>query len=74
MKYVVVDIGCIECGEASAVLGIFDSKNKAEEISKKYDEIQEKNWTGQHYFKIFEVKDENIELYNEKSYLKHIKW
>lgn len=72
MKYVVVDIGCLECGEASAVLGIFDDKNKAKKVMEKYDKIQSKNLTGQHHFKIFEVKDENIELYDEKSYLKHI--
>lgn len=74
MKYVVVDIGCIECCEASAVLGIFDNKNKAKEIMDKYYEIQSENWTGQHSFKIFEVKEENIELYDEKTYLKHLKW
>ena len=74
MKYVVVDIGCIECGEGSAVLGIFENKEKAQKISKKYEEIQSNNWTGQHYFEIFEVKEENVELYDEKTYLKHLWW
>ena len=41
---------------------------------KKYDKIQSDNWTGQHYFEIVEIKEENIELYDEKSYLKHIEW
>lgn len=74
MKYVVVDIGCIECGEESAILGIFNDKNKAEKVRKKYDKIQEENWTGQHHFEIFEIKEENIELYDEQTYLKHIEW
>ena len=33
MKYVVLDIGCIECGEQSAILGIFDNKQKAKEVN-----------------------------------------
>lgn len=74
MKYVVLDIGCIECGEQSAILGIFDDEKKAKEVMKKYDKIQSDNWTGQHYFEIVEVKEENIELYDEKSYLKHLEW
>lgn len=74
MKYVVVDIGCIECGEQSAVLGIFTNKRKAEETRKKYSEIHSNNWHGQHHFEIFEVKKENVELYNEKTYLKLLEW
>ena len=74
MKYVVLDIGCIECGEQSAILGIFDNKQKAKEVMEKYSKIQSDNWTGQHYFEIVEVKEENIELYDKKSYLKHLEW
>ena len=74
MKYVVLDIGCIECGEQSAILGIFDNKQKAKEVMEKYEKIQSSNWTGQHHFEIMEVKEENIELYDEKSYLKHLEW
>jgi len=74
MKYVVLDIGCIECGEQSAILGIFDDKKKAQKVRDKYSEIQENNWTGQHFFEIVEVKEENVELYDKKSYLKHLEW
>lgn len=73
MKYVVVDIGCIECSEQSSVLGIFTNKKQAEEVQEKYSEVQSNNWTGQHYFEIFEVKEENVELYDEETYLKHLK-
>lgn len=72
MKYIVLDIGCIECGEKSAILGIFNNKQKAEEVMEKYDKIQSDNWVGQHYFEIVEVKEENVELYNEETYLKHL--
>lgn len=74
MKYVVVDIGCIECGEESTVLGIFFDKETAEKVAEKYKKIQRENWTGQHYFEIFEVNKENVELYDKKSYLKRIEW
>lgn len=74
MKYVVLDIGCIECGEQSAILGIFDDKKKAEKVRDKYSEIQENNWQGQHFFEIVEIKEENVELYDKKSYLKHLEW
>lgn len=71
MKYVVVDIGCIECGEPSSVLGIFTDKEKAIEISKKCEEYQEKNWTGQHDFEIYEVDKENKLI--DKYYIKGLK-
>ena len=35
MKYIVVDIGCIECGEPSDILGVFTDRQKAEEVMKK---------------------------------------
>lgn len=74
MKYVVVDIGCIECGEQSGVLGIFTNKKEAEKVAKKYKEIQSNNWCGQHFFEIFEVKEEDVEVYDEETYLKHLEW
>ena len=59
MKYVAVDIGCIECGEGSSVLGIFDNKEEAIKILKKCEEYQEEHWHGQHCFEIFEITEEN---------------
>lgn len=32
MKYVLADIGCIECGEKSSLLGIFNNLKEANEI------------------------------------------
>ena len=74
MKYVALDIGCIECDEVSTILGIFDDKEKAEEIIEKYEEIQCKNWTGQHHFEVIKIKKENKELYTKKTYLERISW
>lgn len=59
MKYVLVDIGCIECGEKSSVLGIFDDLDEAYKIGNQCKKYQEENWRGQHSFEIFEVNKEN---------------
>lgn len=53
--YVAVDIGCIECGETSAVLGIFESEVDANEACDEHSKRQEEHWGGQHYFEVFGV-------------------
>ena len=54
--FVAVDIGCIECGEDSNVLGIFATKEQADKVCDKAREEQLKNWRGQHIFEVFESK------------------
>ena len=54
--FVAVDIGCIECGEPSAVLGIFEDAEEANRVLDAAAEEQERNWRGQHSFKLFEVE------------------
>ena len=56
--YVVVDVGCIECEEPSTVLYVGEDLEKAKEIRFKYEEKQEQDWHGQHYFEIYLVKEE----------------
>ena len=71
-KYIVVDIGCIECGEPSCILGIFTDKEKAYKVRDKYKEIQSNYWSGQHYFEVYEVSKENEELFTEEDYKKYL--
>ena len=54
--YVAVDIGCIECGEESNVLGIYTDQAKAESVCDSAAVKQRENWTGEHSFEVFEVK------------------
>ena len=61
MYYVAVDIGCIECGENSHVLGIFTDKKKAEKVCDMHEERQRKKWIGQHNFEVYEIKEINKE-------------
>lgn len=56
MYYVAVDIGCIECGEPSSVLGIYTDKSEAEATLAQAEEKQKHAWTGQHYFELFEIE------------------
>ena len=67
MYYVAVDIGCIECGEPSHVLGIFTNKEKALNVCKEHEERQNLNWTGQHSFEIFEIKNMGLEIKYSKN-------
>ena len=60
--YVAVDIGCIECGESSAVLGIFTDKNKAWDVLDEHEKRQGEHWRGQHYFDVYEVNEIDQEI------------
>lgn len=57
--YVLVDIGCIECGEETHVIGIFTDIELVEQVKTNHELRQEKNWHGQHYFEIFEIDEIN---------------
>lgn len=49
------DIGCIECGESSAVIGIYGTKSDADANLKDAEDDQRGNWNGQHHFEVFDV-------------------
>jgi hypothetical protein len=61
MLYVAVDIGCIECGEESAVLGVFEDENAADAVITEHFERQRENWHGQHHFSVFKIDEINVE-------------
>lgn len=63
--YIVLDTGCIECGEPSYILGVFEDKKRANEVLKKYEKIQKENWHGEHYFEVIKIDKFNEEINNE---------
>jgi hypothetical protein len=64
MKFILMDIGCIECGESSDLLGVFDSKEEAESIASEWSAL---GWRGgQHSYDVFELSD-NINELGKKS-------
>lgn len=55
--WLVMNIGCIECGVSSAVVGVFADKEKADAIA---DECDKKfGWRegGQNAFEVFELPE-----------------
>ena len=58
--YVAVDIGCLECGEESDVLGIFTSEEGARQAQALHKAWQAKHWSGQHEFKVFAINTLNV--------------
>lgn len=59
MRYVAVDIGCIECDEESMVLGVFDRAEDAQAVANECKIEQEKHWIGEHHFFVFPVAQDN---------------
>jgi hypothetical protein len=59
MLYVAVDIGCIECGEPSAVFGVFDSEEAAQAACDAQREIDNGWRGGQHSYDVFAVAEMN---------------
>jgi hypothetical protein len=55
--FVAVDIGCIECGEETNVLGVFINRQKAQSVLNKHKKRQNNNWVGQHSFELFELDE-----------------
>lgn len=60
MKYILVNIGCIECGVSSNIVGVFDNKEKAELIAKQCDDKYDWREGGQNSYEIFEMPELNI--------------
>jgi hypothetical protein len=52
-KYVVVDIGCIECGESTEILGIYNTRKDA----KKDHKVRTYFSGGQHVVEIIEGEE-----------------
>lgn len=53
--FVVVNIGCIECGVISNLVGVFSSKEQAESVADVCQESFDWRQGGQNDFKVFEL-------------------
>lgn len=54
-RWLAFDVGCIECGEDSAVVGTFDTNAEAVAAANAAEAVQRDNWTGQHYFEVYDL-------------------
>lgn len=64
--WVAVDIGCIECGETSAVLGVFSSKEQAQSACDEHQARLAQTRSGQHSFEVFGV--DGIDVIHKRDY------
>jgi len=59
-KYILVNIGCIECGVSSNIVGVFDNEEKANKLAKEFDEKFGWREGGQNSFEVFEMPELNV--------------
>lgn len=50
------DIGCIECGEGSSVIGVYKTEEAADAACDKEEERQKANWGGEHRMESYEIE------------------
>jgi hypothetical protein len=55
--YVVVNIGCIECGVSSKIVGMFAEKARAVAVAEACDELHDWREFGQNRYEVFELPD-----------------
>lgn len=55
MKYIVINIGCIECGVSSNLVGVYDNKIKADKIAANCGELFKWRQDGQNAFRVYKL-------------------
>jgi len=60
MSYLLFNIGCIECGVSSKIVGVFDDKSDAEALAEKLDHSHGWREGGQNSFEVFEMPAANV--------------
>ncbi len=59
MSFLVFDIGCIECGESSQPLALFESQDEALKFAEEYCDPKtywgREEWHGQHSVQVFKL-------------------
>ena len=58
--WVVVNIGCIECGVSSNIVGVFDSKDYAEKVAEECFNKYSWREEGQNAFEVFKLPSINV--------------
>ena len=59
-RYIVVNIGCIECGVSSNIVGVFDDDIKANEIAAKLNDTHSWREGGQNSYEVFPMPELNV--------------
>ena len=64
--WLVFDVGCIECGESSDVVGLFDSEDAANAVADRLNETMSFT-SGQHSYEVFRL-DHSLNAIREEKY------
>jgi len=64
-RYLVFNIGCIECGVSSNVVGVYETKDEALVVAKKCDENLGWREHGQNAFAVFDLLAPQAEEYRD---------
>ena len=57
MKWLAMDIGCLECGEPSGVVGVFATEEEATLACEAAAAHHKADWHGEHCFDVFDLDD-----------------
>lgn len=60
VMWIVVNIGCIECGVSTNIVGVFDNKERAEAIAAEFSEKFSWREGGQNEFEVFSMPEVNV--------------
>jgi hypothetical protein len=53
--WIIIEVGCLECGNSSYLIGVFDTKEKALQISKELDNKYDTSDVAFPVFKLGEI-------------------
>jgi hypothetical protein len=69
VTWILVDIGCIECGSDTHIVGVFDDKQRAGTIAEKLSKTMDFHDGGQHHFEVFDMPELNeiAEIFRDKA-------
>ena len=71
MNYIVLNIGCVECGVSSNIVGIFN-KEKAEKISRILNKVHDWREGGQNIYEKYPMPSLNT-IHEEYKNIKELK-
>lgn len=54
-RWLAFDIGCIECGEGSDVIGLYETEEAATAACDDARKTQGEDWNGQHHMEVFDL-------------------
>lgn len=55
LRYVALDVGCIECGEPSSIIGVFELGRDAFAALEEYRVAQRADRKGEHSFEVHDL-------------------